>query len=101
MPSFEKNAWRISAVPGILLLFLMSTFPADVMSMLNGIPAAMFLALNLNYLLFPVFAVMAVITVQAWSKGYFSTFDRVLYSLVTLTVLVAIWWLNKWNIIGY
>ena len=101
MPSFEKNAWRLSAVPGILLLFLLSTFPADIMSMLNGIPEAMSLALNLNYLLFPVFAAMAFITFQAWRKGYFSTFDRLLYSLVTLTVLVTIWWLNKWNIIGY
>jgi len=44
---------------------------------------------------------MAFITFQAWRKGYFSTFDRLLYSLVTLTVLVTIWWLNKWNIIGY
>jgi len=101
MPSFEINAWRLSAVPGILLLFLLSTFPADIMSMLNGIPEAMSLALNLNYLLFPVFAAMAFITFQAWRKGYFSTFDRLLYSLVTLTVLVTIWWLNKWNIIGY
>ncbi|MBW2690771.1 MAG: hypothetical protein JRC99_12675 [Deltaproteobacteria bacterium] len=69
--------------------------------MLNGIPAAMSLALNLNYLILPVFAAMAVMTVQAWRKGYFSTFDRVLYSLITLTVLIALWWLNKWNIIGY
>jgi len=100
IPSFEKNAWRLSAVPGLLLLFLLSTFPADVMSMLNGVPAAMSLALNLNYLIFPVFAVMAVMTVQAWRKGYFSTFDRVLYSLVTLTVMIALWWLNEWKIMG-
>jgi len=100
IPSFEKNAWRLSAVPGILLLFLISTFPADIMDMLNGIPGTMSLALNLNYLFFPIFAVLAAITVQAWRKRYFSTFDRVQYSVVTLTVLVALWWLNKWNIIG-
>jgi hypothetical protein len=100
IPSFETNAWRLSAVPGLLLLFLLSTFPADFMSMLNGFPAAMSLALKLNYLFFPIFAVMAVLTVQAWRKGYFSTFDRVIYSLVTLTVLVALWWLNEWKIMG-
>ncbi len=98
---FEKNAWRLSAVPGLLLLFLLSTFPADVMSILNGFPRMMSLALKLNYLLFPVSAAMAVITVQAWRKRYLPTFDRVLYSLVTLTTLIAVWWLNNWNMIGY
>ncbi len=43
----------------------------------------------------------AIFTGLAWKGGYWSLWSRVHYSLVTLAMLVFIWWLNFWNLLGF
>jgi CubicO group peptidase (beta-lactamase class C family) len=98
--AFEKKAWGVTAIPGFLIVFMLMAFPVDSESILNGLPTLFVVALNLNYLMIPVFATMLYFTFQGWRKGLFSIFDRLLYSILSLLLFVTIWWFDNWHIMG-
>ena len=41
---------------------------------------------------------LLIFTVRAWKEGYWSTFGRVHYSLITLAFT---WFVNYWNLLGF
>lgn len=40
-------------------------------------------------------------TMLAWKGRYWSLVGRVHYTVVTISMLVFIWWLNNWNLLGF
>jgi CubicO group peptidase (beta-lactamase class C family) len=43
----------------------------------------------------------AIFAALAWKDGYWSLPERTHYSLVVLALLVFVWWLNNWNLLGF
>ncbi len=42
-----------------------------------------------------------IYTIMAWKNKYWSLIIRLHYTLVTLALMVFIWWLNYWNLFGF
>jgi len=66
-----------------------------------GITEDMINSLNSIYL--PTFMAFAlpIFTILAWRNNWWKMSMRVHYTLITLAVLVGIWWVNYWNLLGF
>ena len=86
----------------ICLLFL-AGLPLIIFNLEAGVykPAAL-----TPYLMIPLLGAIltigvAIFTFAAWRKGHWTQWGRIRYSVVTLAMLVFIWWLHYWNLLGF
>lgn len=58
------------------------------------------------YLMIPLLGAIltigaVILTFAAWRKGTWTLWGRIRYSAMTLAMLVFIWWLHYWNLLGF
>ncbi len=100
-----RLARLLAASLGILNLLFMLGFVRTLMQGLTGAlpyPPPWFVVLLVIPVLTSVLAiVLAIFAVLAWKDRYWSVVERLHYSLVTLSGLAFVWFVNYWNLLGF
>jgi CubicO group peptidase (beta-lactamase class C family) len=101
----ERQARALAALVVVLNLIFLIGLVVRMGQVLAGVfneTPAYFVALLAIPILTALLTVgLLVFTVRAWKEGYWSTFGRVHYSLITLAALAFIWFVNYWNLLGF
>ena len=95
--------WIIVGISILNLLFLVYT---ALWGMEEAVPLFGVSLIYRLVLLLPVLAAMLAVgalvyTVLAWKDSYWGIAWRVYYTLVTLTAVAFVWFLNFWNLLGW
>ena len=83
---------------GLLSLFLAKPADAEFLYSLS----TFLLVLLATSMIAAILAIgSAVFAAMAWKGSYWSLPGRIHYTLVALSLLAFVWWLNNWNMLGF
>jgi len=96
--------WINLGISLLSLLFLIGT-ALGVLEIMQNIlldpPLILKIVLGLGVLIAALTAGALVYTVLAWKNSYWGTAFRIYYTLVTVTAVAFVWFLNQWNLLGW
>jgi hypothetical protein len=96
--------WIIPAI-GVLNLLFLAGFALGMAEMMQNVlldpPMLIKIALGLALLAAVLTVPALVYTVLAWKDGYWGAAFRLYYTLVTVTAVAFVWFLNYWNLLGW
>lgn len=105
VPALRRRRFLIGSVGALNLIFLIGLAVAllnvDQMEFAYGMPPFMFVLLSIPLLTAGLTIGLIYDTVLAWKDGIGSVPERVYNTLVTLTALVFIPFLEYWNLLGF
>jgi CubicO group peptidase (beta-lactamase class C family) len=86
----------------VCLLFVVG-FPLTFLNLDAGTddPAVLVPYLTVLLVAAGLAAIVVIVNLRAWVKGDWTLWGRLRYTLVTIALLVFIWWLNYWNLLGF
>jgi hypothetical protein len=93
--------WILLGVCILNLLFVAGTMYFFTPWLAFGVPTGFRIVLGLGILSALLTAVALVYTVLAWKDKYWGIAFRVYYTLLTITAIAFIWFLNNWNLLGW
>ncbi len=100
-----RNAKLLSAIVCILdIIFVVAfamTFLSSMDALQYGVPLALYVVLAIPIITTALTVGILGLTLLAWHKKYWSLPGRLYYTIVTVAMLVFIWVLNFWNLLGY
>ena len=79
-------------------LFAAKAEPSEIVF---GIPDALAYALGLWVVAAALSAVLVGLTIRAWESGWWRWTGRVSFTLVTASLVAAMFWLHHWNLLGW
>jgi uncharacterized membrane protein YidH (DUF202 family) len=85
----------IAIVLGIAGMFLLDK------SISERVPPELYAILALALVMVVVTAVAIIFTLLAWEDKYWGLRERAYYTVVTIAMLVFVWFLSYWNLIGF
>lgn len=94
-------SWIILVICILNLLFVAGLFLWNNPYPSLGIPLQFQVVLGLGVLAALLTVGALVCAVLAWKDGYWYVAYRVYYTLVTITAIVFVWFLNFWNLLGW
>ncbi|MCH8030008.1 MAG: beta-lactamase family protein [Candidatus Dadabacteria bacterium] len=106
-PSASKRiarvtAWLMCALNIIFLAgFALVLYSVPVHEYRYGVPGAMNFLLNIPKLTALLTILVILFARKAWSAGYWETFGRVHYTMVTVAALAFYWMLWYWNLLRF
>jgi hypothetical protein len=83
---------------GLISLFLANPVEADFLYTMPSWLTALFATALIASILA---LASAAFTFLAWKDSYWNLAGRIHYTLVVLALLVFVWWLNNWNLLGF
>jgi len=96
--------WINLGISLLSLLFLIGT-ALGVLEIMQNIlldpPLILKIALGLGVLVALLTVGALVYTVLAWKNSYWGTAFRAYYTLVTISAVAFVWFLNQWNLLGW
>lgn len=81
----------------ILGALVLSGDMEDPLDIVYGLPASFVLMLQMNVVAGALAALVAVLALAAWVRGYWSFFGRLEYSVVAAAGLIYFYWVYYWN----
>lgn len=91
--------WGISVLNVLFVIWMYFLLSSD--EMFYGIPSIINILLVIPLLTIIVIVAFFIIVILTWKKRFWSVFNRIHYILLTVSILVYIWWLSYWNLLGY
>ena len=93
--------WIILGICVLNLLFIVGTYLWFIPKPVYGVSMLYQIVLGLGVLTTVLTAGALVYTVLAWKNTYWGTVARAYYTLVTVTAVGFVWFLNNWNLLGW
>jgi hypothetical protein len=95
--------WILVGISALNLLFLVgiAIWGMELLAPLFGVSLMTRLVLALPVLAAVLTVGALVFTVLAWKDSYWGIAGRMYYTLVTLTAVAFVWFLNFWNLLGW
>lgn len=100
-PRARLARWCGVTACGLNLAFLLIVILCNPMQIIYGYPLVLRVAMILPLLSFIPLAGMLFSTFLAWKESDESIAHRPLYTFVTLTLLVFVWQLSYWHLLGW
>lgn len=100
MPFLTAGLIFIVCIFNLFFLMEMNIF-FDKNIFIYGIPDRTVAALGIPLLTAALAVILAAFSFRVWKRHYWSLFSRIHYTLVTLTSLTFILFLNYWNLLGF
>jgi CubicO group peptidase (beta-lactamase class C family) len=91
--------WGISVLNVVFVIWMYVLLSSD--EMFYGVSSIINILLIIPFLTIAGGFGFFIIFVLTWKKRLWSIFNRIHFTLVTVSTLVYIWWLNYWNLLGY
>lgn len=80
---------------------LIAVSSISLTSLIYSIPTSL-IALLMIAIIAAIMALASIaFTALAWKNGFWGVAERLHYTLVVISLLVFIWWLNNWNLLGF
>jgi hypothetical protein len=100
-PRLRGAYWIILGICVLNLLFIAGTYLWFDSKPVYGVPMIYQVVLGLGVLTAVLTAGALVYTVLAWKNTYWGMVARAYYTLVTVTAVGFVWFLNNWNLLGW
>jgi CubicO group peptidase (beta-lactamase class C family) len=101
IPRFAYLITWIASLLFIVLVAFLAVVLSNPNSILFGIPVWLKPALVLPILSVPLIIGTMIYTVAIWKSGKGSIWGRIYYTVVMLALVVTLWQLNHWNLLGF
>ncbi|HWR25811.1 MAG TPA: serine hydrolase domain-containing protein [Methanosarcina sp.] len=95
---FGASMLNLLFLAGFISLFLASPTEADFLYTIPSSLVALFVIVLISSILTLGSAAFVFIV---WKDSYWDFAGRIHYTLVVLALLVFVWWLNNWNLLGF
>jgi hypothetical protein len=85
----------------LFLIVVFASSAMDITGWMLGVPGPVKIGLLLTYPAILLSLGAVYFCVMAWRKSRWRLFSRIHYTFVTTGLVVMIWFLNNWNLIGW